>query len=171
MLNILPEEIRPRPKEDTSTIADGYDAATILFADVVNFTPLSTIFRPTQAVDLLNRYFLQFDALVERYDLEKIKTIGDGYMSGLVPHTRAPDHAQAVARMALDMLAYIRARPVTAGTPLETLRIGINSGPVVAGVIGQKKFLYDLWGDTVNTASRMELHGEPGQIQLNAGDL
>jgi class 3 adenylate cyclase len=133
---------------------------------VVNFTPLSTILSPTQAVDLLNEIFSHFDALAEHYDLEKIKTIGDGYMvAGGVPTPR-PDHAQAVARMALDMLAYIRARPVTAGTPLD-IRIGINSGPVVAGVIGQKKFLYDLWGDTVNTASRMESHGEPGQIQVS----
>jgi guanylate cyclase len=166
LLNILPEEIAARLKEDTSTIANHYDAATILFADVVNFTPLSTILSPTQAVDLLNEIFSHFDALAEHYDLEKIKTIGDGYMvAGGVPTPR-PDHAQAVARMALDMLAYIRARPVTAGTPLD-IRIGLNSGPVVAGVIGQKKFLYDLWGDTVNTASRMESHGEPGQIQIS----
>ena len=166
LLNILPEEIAARLKEDTSTIANHYDAATILFADVVNFTPLSTILSPTQAVDLLNEIFSHFDALAERYDLEKIKTIGDGYMvAGGVPTPRA-DHAQAVARMALDMLAYIRARPITAGTPLD-IRIGLNSGPVVAGVIGQKKFLYDLWGDTVNTASRMESHGEPGQIQVS----
>jgi guanylate cyclase len=166
LLNILPEEIAARLKEDTSTIANHYDAATILFADVVNFTPLSTILSPTQAVDLLNEIFSHFDALAEHYVLEKIKTIGDGYMvAGGVPTPR-PDHAQAVARMALDMLAYIRARPVTAGTPLD-IRIGLNSGPVVAGVIGQKKFLYDLWGDTVNTASRMESHGEPGQIQIS----
>ncbi len=165
LLNILPAEIAARLKEDTSTIADHYDAATILFADVVNFTPLSTILSPTQAVDLLNDIFSRFDTLAEQYDLEKIKTIGDGYMVAAgVPRER-PDHAQAVAHMALEMLAYIRARPVLAGTPLD-IRIGINSGPVVAGVIGQKKFLYDLWGDTVNTASRMESHSEPGQIQV-----
>jgi class 3 adenylate cyclase len=115
---------------------------------------------------LLNVIFSYFDALVERYDLEKIQTIGDGYMVAAgVPRPR-PDHAQAVARMALDMLAYIQSRPAYRGTKLD-MRIGIHSGPVVAGVIGQKKFLYDLWGDTVNTASRMESHGLPGKIQVS----
>ena len=166
LLNILPEEIAAILRNESRTIADQYGAASILFADVVNFTPLSATLTPTAAVELLNEIFSYFDSLVERYDLEKIKTIGDGYMvAGGVPRLR-PDHAQAVAHMALDMLAYIQSRPAYRGTKLD-MRIGIHSGPVVAGVIGQKKFLYDLWGDTVNTASRMESHGLPGKIQVS----
>lgn len=166
LLNILPEEIAAILRNESRTIADQYSAASILFADVVNFTPLSATLSPTQALELLNEIFSHFDSLVERYDLEKIKTIGDGYMvAGGVPRPR-PDHAQAVARMGLDMVAFIENLPVYRGTKLG-MRIGIHSGPVVAGVIGQKKFLYDLWGDTVNTASRMESHGAPGRVQIS----
>jgi adenylate cyclase len=168
LLSILPPEIAAVLRNESRTIADQYEETTILFADVVNFTPLATILTPTQAVELLNEIFSHFDSLVERYDLEKIKTIGDGYMVAAgVPRPR-PDHAQAVAHLALDMLAYIHSRANPQGVERATLdiRIGINSGSVVAGVIGHKKFLYDLWGDTVNTASRMESHGLPGTIQL-----
>ena len=167
LLNILPAAIAERLKTEPSTIADSYDAVTILFADVVNFTPLATRITPTAAVDLLNDIFSEFDMLAERYGVEKIKTIGDGYMVAAgVPLPRA-DHAPAVAAMALEMLAYMQRR-AQGDPPRLDLRIGIHSGPVVAGVIGQKKFLYDLWGDTVNTASRMESQGMPGRIQITA---
>lgn len=117
-------------------------------------------------VDLLNEIFMHFDALVEKYGVEKIRTIGDSYMVAAgVPRPRA-DHAQALARMALDMCAYIQNRPPHDGRRID-FRIGINSGPVVAGVIGRKKFQYDLWGDAVNTASRMESHGVGGRIQIS----
>lgn len=165
LLNILPKEIVAILKNGSRTIADHYDGASILFADMVNFTPLSAAMAPAEMVDLLNEVFSYFDSLVEKYDLEKIRTIGDSYMvaSG-VPRPR-PDHAHALARMALDMCAYIHSNPVCVSRRLD-FRIGINSGPVVAGVIGRKKFIYDLWGDAVNTASRMESHGVPGKIQI-----
>ena len=166
LLNILPRDIAAILRDEHRTIADHFDEATILFADIVNFTPLWAIVSPAEAVELLNEIFRTFDALVDRYGLEKIKTVGDGYMvAGGVPRPR-PDHASAVARLALDMLAYFRGRPQDPRVPLD-IRIGIASGPVVAGVIGTRKFLYDLWGDTVNTASRMETHGVPGRIQIS----
>src|SRR5262249_58534172 len=130
-------------------------SASILFADVVDFTPWSERLEPAEVVGYLDRLFSHFDELAERYDLEKIKTIGDCYMvAGGVPTPR-PDHARALALMALDMLESIRAHEVVGHLGLE-LRVGINSGPVVAGVIGRERFLYDLWGDAVNTASRIE---------------
>jgi adenylate cyclase len=166
LLNVLPEEIAARLKAGSRTIADQFDAVSVLFADLVGFTPLSTQLSPTQMVDLLNDIFMQFDALADKYNVEKIRTIGDAYMvaSG-VPCPR-PDHAQALARMALDMCDYVASHPVYEGHPID-FRIGINSGPAVAGVIGRKKFQYDLWGDTVNTASRMESHGTGGRIQIS----
>lgn len=166
LLNILPREIAAILKDGARTIADHFDGASILFADMVGFTPLSARLPPRELVDLLNEVFSKFDALVEKYDLEKIRTIGDSYMvaSG-VPRVRA-DHARALALMALDIQDYIRHDPVCTGRQID-FRIGINSGPVVAGVIGRKKFIYDLWGDAVNTASRMESHGLPGMIQIS----
>ena len=164
LLNILPKDIVAILKEEPRTIADHFDGASILFADVVDFTPMSATMTPTELVELLNEVFSHFDTLTEKYGLEKIKTIGDCYMvaSG-VPRPRA-DHAQVLTDMALEMQEYV-SRNEFYGHQL-AFRIGLNSGPVVAGVIGRKKFIYDLWGDAVNTASRMESHGSSGHIQI-----
>ena len=164
LLNILPKEIVAILKNEHRTIADHFQGATILFADVVNFTPMSEKLTPTELVELLDEVFSHFDMLAEKYSLEKIKTIGDCYMmaSG-VPRPRI-DHAQALVAMALDMQEYINAHQFH-GQKI-SFRIGVNSGPVVAGVIGRKKFIYDLWGDAVNTASRMESQGQGGVIQI-----
>jgi adenylate cyclase len=165
LLNILPRSIAERLKADTRTIADQINSASILFADVVDFTPLAERLPPAEIVGMLDNLFSHFDLLAERHGLEKIKTIGDCYMVAAgVPSPRR-DHAQALALMALDMQAAMHSAEEVAHLGLQ-LRIGINSGPVVAGVIGRKRFLYDLWGDTVNTASRMESHGTPGRIQI-----
>jgi adenylate cyclase len=165
LLNILPNSIAERLKAQAQPIADQFAEASILFADVVDFTPFSEQMPASEVVGVLDRLFSQFDALVERYDLEKIKTIGDAYMVAAgIPRPR-PDHAQALALAALDMLDVMKSGADIAELGLE-LRIGINSGPVVAGVIGRKRFLYDLWGDAVNTASRMESQGTPGRIQI-----
>ena len=165
LLNILPQAIVKRLKEREGSIAEGFDRATILFADLVDFTPLSACMSPMELVDLLNQIFSTFDRLVEDLGLEKIKTIGDAYMVvGGVPLPRA-DHAIAVMELAIAMRKTVRHYRQETGYPLR-IRIGINTGPVVAGVIGIKKFSYDLWGDAVNVASRMESHGLPGRIQL-----
>jgi guanylate cyclase len=164
LLNVLPREIADILRNENRVIADQFDGASILFADVVNFTPMSAAMTPTELVNLLNEVFSHFDTLVEKYGLEKIKTIGDCYMvaSG-VPRPRS-DHAQVLTQMALEMQDYVNTREVM-GRKI-AFRIGINSGAVVAGVIGRKKFIYDLWGDAVNTASRMESHGSSGVIQI-----
>ena len=165
LLNILPKVIADRLKESSDVIADSFDEVTILFADVVGFTPLSASLPPDELVAMLNRLFSEFDKLAEKYGLEKVKTIGDAYMvAGGVPVARS-DHAQAIARMALEMMEVSRSTHAARQQTL-SLRIGINSGPAIAGVIGIKKLAYDLWGDTVNTASRMESHGIPGAIQV-----
>jgi guanylate cyclase len=165
LLNILPGSIAQRLKAAPGTIADQIAAASVLFADVVDFTPRSEGLSAPEVVGLLDRLFSHFDDLAARYGLEKIKTIGDAYMvaSG-VPDAR-PDHARVLALLALDMVAATKAEGAVGDLDLE-LRIGINSGPVVAGVIGRKRFLYDLWGDAVNTASRMESAGVPDRIQI-----
>jgi guanylate cyclase len=165
LLNILPPEIAELLKAGSRQIAEQFDEASILFADVVDFTPLSARLSPSEVVSLLDGLFTDFDGLVDRFGLEKIKTIGDAYMvaSG-VPRRRA-DHAEILASMALEMRDLVANRSTDDGHAIE-LRIGINSGPVVAGVIGRRKFIYDLWGDAVNTASRMESHGTPCQIQI-----
>ncbi len=166
LLNILPVSIANQLKDTPTTIAEHYDAVTILFADIVGFTKLSSEISATELVKLLNYIFSAFDQLTERYELEKIKTIGDAYMAaGGLPITRL-DHAEAIADMALDMQQVITELNRQANSRLD-IRIGIHSGPVVAGVIGLKKFVYDLWGDTVNTASRMESHGLAGKIQVS----
>jgi adenylate cyclase len=165
LLNILPRSIADKLKDQTQRIADHFESASILFADVVDFTPWSEGLPPAEVVGYLDRLFSHFDELAERYGLEKIKTIGDCYMVAAGVPTPRPDHAHALALMALDMLEAMRSAEEVAHVGLE-LRIGINSGPVVAGVIGRKRFLYDLWGDAVNTASRMESHGTPGRIQI-----
>jgi adenylate cyclase len=165
LLNILPRSIAQRLKAESQTIADQFSAASILFADVVDFTPRSEHLPPAQVVGMLDDLFSHFDTLVEKYGVEKIKTIGDCYMVAAGVPSPRPDHAQVLARLGLDMLDAMRSSAGVGKLNLE-LRVGINSGPVVAGVIGRKRFLYDLWGDAVNTASRMESHGTPGQIQI-----
>ena len=165
LLNILPRSIAEQLKAQTQPIADQFSSASILFADVVDFTPWSERRSPAEVVGVLDQLFSHFDTLAERYGLEKIKTIGDCYMVAAGVPTPRPDHARAIALMALDMLDAMRASDEVGQFGLE-LRVGINSGPVVAGVIGRKRFLYDLWGDAVNTASRMESHGTSGRIQI-----
>jgi adenylate cyclase len=165
LLNILPKPIADRLKQGQSIIADSFAEVTVLFADIVDFTRLSANMSPTSLVVMLNGIFSTFDQLVERHDLEKIKTIGDEYMAvGGLPMPR-PDHIEAIADMALDMQASINRFKVGDDRPLR-IRIGIHTGPVVAGVIGQRKFSYDLWGDTVNTASRMASHGLSDHTQV-----
>ena len=171
LLNILPKEISEALKTEPRAIAAHYDEASILFADIVGFTPMAATMLPLTLVDLLNDVFECFDDLVDKYELEKIKTIGDCYMVAAgVPRQRV-DHAEALVNFALDMQAEIGKR--TFGGRRLAFRVGINSGPVVAGVIGRRKFIYDLWGETVNMASRMESHGASGVIQItrNTFDL
>ena len=164
--NILPAEIASRLKANNTMIAESFDSASVLFADVVDFTPMSAGMPPLQLVGLLNDLFTTFDGFVDELGMEKIKTVGDAYMvaSG-VPRGR-PDHADAIAELALRMRDHVAANRV-GGLEIR-LRIGINSGPVVAGIIGTHKFAYDLWGDVVNTASRMESGGVAGSIQVSA---
>ncbi|MFB2837137.1 PAS domain S-box protein [Floridanema evergladense] len=165
LLNILPQPIAERLRKEQSTIADIFKEATVLFADIVGFTEISANIHPVELVEMLNEIFSTFDELTEEHGLEKIKTIGDAYMAvGGLPIPR-PDHAEAIAEMALDMKIEIDRFNRETGQNVQ-LRVGINTGPVIAGVIGIKKFIYDLWGDTVNTASRMESHGIAGQIQV-----
>jgi PAS domain S-box-containing protein len=166
LLNILPKPIAERLKQNETTIAEYFPEVTVLFADLVGFTSFSTTMSPIELVELLNQIFSGFDLICERLGLEKIKTIGDAYMAvGGLPEPRV-DHAEAIAQMALDLQTEI-ARFNAKNNQSFSIRIGIHSGPVVAGVIGIKKFIYDLWGDTVNIASRMESHGLPWRIQVS----
>jgi adenylate cyclase len=165
LLNILPRSIAEKLKEKPQTIADSFRSASILFADVTDFTPLANNLPPTRVVEMLDRLFGHFDTLMERYDLEKIKTIGDCYMAAAGIPLPREDHARALANVGLDMLEAVSPTGAMADLGLG-LRIGINSGPVVAGVIGRKRFLYDLWGDAVNIAGRMQTQGTPGRIQI-----
>lgn len=165
LLNILPASIADQLKESSEPIARSFDEATILFADLVGFTALAARYSASKVVEVLNQLFCQFDALAEQYQLEKIKTIGDAYMAAAgLPETRE-DHAAAIANLALDMRQVVEDFTHDLDAPL-SLRIGINSGKVVGGVIGTKKFIYDLWGDAVNIAARMESSGEPSRIQV-----
>lgn len=164
LLNVLPREIAAILKESDRTIAEHLTGTSILFADIVGFTPLSAQLSAGAVVDLLNELFSEFDRLAEALGVEKIKTIGDCYMAATGVPRPSSEHAQSLARLALAMQEHIRCYTFQ-GRSL-TLRIGINSGPVTAGVIGRKKFIYDLWGDTVNIASRMESHGRGGVIQI-----
>lgn len=165
LVNILPRPIAEKLKAMPQTIADSFTSASILFADVVDFTPLAERVPPARVVEMLDQLFGHFDTLAERYELEKIKTIGDCYMAAAGIPSPRPDHARMLALMALDMLDAVRKQGAMGSLGFE-LRIGINSGPVVAGVIGRKRFLYDLWGDAVNTAGRMQTDGTPGRIQI-----
>jgi class 3 adenylate cyclase len=163
--NMLPTSIAERLKERQELIADASQQVTVLFADIADFTSHAERSPPEATVALLNGLFSQFDALTETRGLEKIKTIGDAYMvAGGLPDPM-PDHAGAVAELALEMLELAASQRLPDGGPLR-LRIGVDSGPVVAGVIGRRRFSYDLWGDTVNTASRMQTTGIPGRIQV-----
>lgn len=165
LLSILPAAIATRLKSGEAGIADSFAEASVLFADIVDFTKLSGGMPPAPLVSLLNGLFTGFDELARRYEVEKIKTIGDCYMAVCgVPQTRA-GHACALAEMALEMLGSMKDFNQTHGSSLR-IRIGLNTGPVVAGVIGRSKFIYDLWGDTVNTASRMEATGLPDRVQV-----
>jgi class 3 adenylate cyclase len=166
LLNILPEPIAQRLKTEQGSIADGFDNITVMFADLVDFTPLSKQLEPAQLVELMDHVFSEFDQLTELYGLEKVKTIGDAYMvAGGIP-VPTQDHTEQMAEMALAMLPVIKSVNAPGGRQL-TVRIGIARGAAVAGIIGKKKFSYDLWGDTVNMASRLESHGMPGCIQVN----
>ena len=166
LLNILPAPIAERLKRNPGTIADAHNEVTVLFADIVGFTQMSADAKPVDVVNMLNSLFSDFDGLATKHGLEKIKTIGDAYMVvGGLPAPRH-DHTKAVAEMALDMLDVLQNRRAWNGEQIR-LRVGINTGPVVAGVIGQHKFTYDLWGDTVNIASRMESNSMPNMIQVS----
>jgi len=168
LLNILPQSVAEQLKQEQSTVAEQFDRATFLFADIVGFMPSSSTVPPEDVVKLLNQIFSIFDRLTEKYNLEKIRTIGDSYfVAGGLP-LRRDDHVAAIADMALDMQAAIVDFNWPNGEPLN-LRIGINTGgPVVAAVIGIKKFAYDVWGDAVNIASRMESQGAAGKIHVTA---
>ncbi len=164
LANMLPQQIAERLKQRPQAIADGFEAVSVLFADIVGFTPLSATMQPQALVELLNRVFSRFDELARVHGLEKIKTIGDAYMAVAGLPAPREDHARAAAEMALAMRDEIGR--VSDGKL--ALRIGLHAGSVVAGVIGVSKYSYDLWGDTVNTASRMESHGAPGAIHVSA---
>ena len=165
LVNILPYQIAQRLKTGPRTIAESFDEVTVLFADLVQFTAASNAMEPKELVDLLNQVFSTFDRLAEQHGLEKIKTIGDAYMAAAGLPLPRPDHIDVVAHMALDMQKVIADFTRPDGTPFQ-LRIGISTGPVIAGVIGMRKFAYDLWGDTVNLASRMETTGAAERIQV-----
>ncbi len=166
LLNVLPEPIAERLKTSAGVIAEHYDDVSVLFADLVGFTERSAAMPPAELVALLDQIFTAFDTVADAHGVEKIKTIGDAYMlAGGLP-APMPDHVEAVARAALAMRDELARVAEVTGNAWLALRIGIDSGPAVAGVIGRRKFIYDLWGDTVNTASRMESHGLAGAIQV-----
>ncbi len=167
LLNILPASIAKRLKQKISTVADDFSKVSVLFADIVGFTEMSGRMSPPALVNLLNNIFSLFDKLVEQHGLEKIKTIGDAYMVVAGLPTPCQDHITQIADLALEMQQAIAQFNVEHQNHLK-IRIGIHTGPVIAGVIGIKKFAYDLWGDTVNTASRMESHGIPERIQVSS---
>lgn len=161
--NILPVAIAERLKRDASAIAEAHPSATVLFLDIANFTPLAQTMTPENLVNMLNAIFSRLDALTDKHDVEKIKTIGDAYMVAAGVPVAQPDHVERIGRFAIDASEAVRGYSDHQGNPLK-VRIGIATGPVVAGVIGARKFNYDMWGDTVNTASRMESHGLPDRI-------
>jgi len=165
LLNVLPAPIAERLKTDPAPIADRFPEASVLFADIVGFTRMSAGMAPEDLVTLLNQLFTDFDRVADKHGLEKIKTIGDAYMAVCGVPLPRPDHLERIADAALEMRDLVVARRAGGGPPL-AVRIGIDTGPVVAGVIGEKKFIYDLWGDPVTLASRMESHGVAGEVQL-----
>ena len=161
LLNILPEEVASDLKEDGKTEARYFDGASVLFADMVGFTRVAENTTPDELVAMLNEVFSEFDSIVARHGVEKIRTIGDAYMAAAGVPVERPDHAEAIARAALDMKGFVDRYDGV------DFRIGISSGPLVAGVVGTSKFQFDIWGDTVNMASRMESSGEPGRIHIS----
>ena len=165
LLNVLPAPVAARLKAEEGVIADSCPAVTVLFADIVGFTPLSARLSAPELVTVLDHVFAEWDALATRFGVEKIKTIGDAYMVAAGVPLYREDHMEAIADMALAMQPVLASYAADSGMALEVRR-GIDSGPVVAGVIGRAKFIYDLWGDTVNTASRMEAHARTGEIQV-----
>ncbi len=165
LLNILPGSIVPRMLGEEKTIADSFEECSILFGDIVGFTPMSQKMDPKALVTMLNEIFTKFDDFSDELGLEKIKTIGDSYMVACGVPTPDPDHANKIAEMGLKMIRYVNEYPAIAGQ-VPAIRVGIHSGPIVAGVIGKRKFIYDLWGDAVNTAARMESHGVPNVIHI-----
>ena len=165
LTNILPVPIAERLKQSHDLIADDFAETTVLFADIVGFTRYTETVSPKQLISLLNSVFTKFDDLSQKHQAEKIKTIGDAYMAVAGVPIQSSNHAEQMAALALDMLQVIVQHNRDTGQSLQ-IRIGLHSGPVVAGVIGKQKFAYDLWGDTVNTAARMEAHGIPGEIQV-----
>jgi adenylate cyclase len=168
LLNILPTPIAERLKQENQTIADGFADVTVMFADIVNFTSIAEGMAPSQIFTMLNKVFSGFDQLAEKHRIEKIKTIGDAYMvAGGLDEVEGPDYTQAIANMALDMRALLETDADIKHMGL-AIRMGIGTGPVVAGVVGTKKFIYDLWGDTVNLASRITSEGTPGMIHVDA---
>ena len=170
LLNVLPAEIAAQLKNDqhedeTAVIAHESENVSVLFADMRGFTPLSTVLSPIEMVTLLNEIFSAFDVILDRYGLEKIRTVGDSYMVASGAPVPREDHAEALCRMAIEMRDHVDNLPEVGDQKIE-FRFGINSGPVVAGVIGTTKFHYDVWGDSVNIAARMESHGIVGKIQI-----
>ena len=166
LLNILPGSIAERLKNSSQTIADGFADVTVMFADIVNFTRVAEGLTPQQVFAMLNRIFSSFDELAEKYGMEKIKTIGDAYMVAGGLNSEFADYTAAIADMATDMRDLLH-RDFNVNQMHLEVRIGIGTGPVVAGVVGKKKFIYDLWGDTVNIASRITSEGVPGMIQVD----
>jgi class 3 adenylate cyclase len=166
LLNILPASIAKRLKEGENIIADEHTEVAVLFADIVGFTSISQNITPTALIENLNSIFTYFDELVEKFGLEKIKTIGDSYMVASGLNAIRKGHVKNMADLALAMATGIHDFSLDGHTKCD-VRIGIHAGPVIAGVIGSKKFSYDIWGDTVNTASRMESSGVPGKIQIS----
>jgi len=167
LLAILPRPIAARLKANEGTIADSCDSASVMFADMIGSTPLFAAMSAKDAVAWLNEAFTMFDRLIEHHGLEKIRTIGDNYMVAAGVPTPRVDHASALTTLALDMIAGLEKLPSRDGKRMQ-FRFGIDSGPLIAGVIGETKFQYDLWGDTVNTAARMESHGEVGRVHVTA---
>lgn len=166
LYNMLPESIAERLKQNREIIAEEYSSTSVLFADIVNFTPISARFDPREVFDMLNDLFSQFDELVDKYGVEKIQVAGDAYMVAAGVPTIRPDHATVLAQLALDMLDCVKHTDFLGGKHPIEIRIGLNSGSLLAGVIGRKKYYYALWGDTVNIASRMQSHGASGKIQI-----
>lgn len=167
LLRILPAQIADRLKNQPGTIAEAYIGVSVLFLDIVDFTPMCERMQPDQAVQLLSAIFSRLDALAVKHGIERIKTVGDAYMVAAGVPAARPDHAEVIGHFALEALAVVQTVPDDHGQPMQA-RLGIDTGPAIAGVIGESKFLYDLWGDMVNTASRMESHGIPGRIQATA---
>jgi len=166
LFSILPARIAEQLKLGQETIAEEFSSASVLFADIVDFTPISANFEPREVVDMLNELFSGFDRLVDKYSVEKIQVAGDGYMLAAGVPTPRKNHAVILAQLALEMLDYVKRQNFLGGRHPIEIRIGLNSGPLMGGVIGRKKFVYALWGDMVNTASRMESHGAKGKIQI-----